>query len=37
VVGEETVKIHFRSIYRKLGVNDRSHAVATVMRLGIFG
>jgi DNA-binding NarL/FixJ family response regulator len=37
VVGEETVKTHLRSIYRKLGVNDRSHAVATVMRLGIFG
>jgi DNA-binding NarL/FixJ family response regulator len=37
VVGEETVKTHLRSIYRKLGVNDRSHAVATVMHLGIFG
>lgn len=37
VIGEETVKTHLRSIYRKLGVNDRSHAVATVMRLGIFG
>jgi DNA-binding NarL/FixJ family response regulator len=37
VVGEETVKTHLRSIYRKLGVNDRSHAVSTVMRLGIFG
>ncbi len=37
VVGEETVKTHLRSIYRKLGVNDRSNAVATVMRLGIFG
>jgi DNA-binding NarL/FixJ family response regulator len=36
VVGEETVKTHLRSIYRKLGVNDRSHAVATVMRLGLF-
>jgi DNA-binding NarL/FixJ family response regulator len=37
VVGEETVKTHLRSIYRKLGVNGRSQAVATVMRLGIFG
>jgi DNA-binding NarL/FixJ family response regulator len=37
VVGEETVKTHLRSIYRKLGVNDRSNAVATVMRLGVFG
>ena len=37
VIGEETVKTHLRSIYRKLGVNDRSHAVATAMRLGIFG
>jgi DNA-binding NarL/FixJ family response regulator len=36
VVGEETVKTHLRSIYRKLGVNDRSRAVATVLRLGIF-
>jgi DNA-binding NarL/FixJ family response regulator len=37
VVGEETVKTHLRSIYRKLGVNDRTHAVSTVIRLGIFG
>ena len=37
VVGEETVKTHLRSIYRKLGVHDRSHAVATVIRMGIFG
>lgn len=37
VIGEETVKTHLRSIYRKLGVNDRSHAVATVIRLGIYG
>lgn len=37
VIGEETVKTHLRSIYRKLGVNDRSQAVATAMRLGIFG
>ena len=37
VVGEETVKTHLRSIYRKLGVNDRAAAVATAMRLGAFG
>jgi DNA-binding NarL/FixJ family response regulator len=36
VVGEETVKTHLRSIYRKLGVNDRAHAIATVLRQGIF-
>jgi DNA-binding CsgD family transcriptional regulator len=35
-VGEETVKTHLRSIYRKLGVNDRAHAIATVLRQGIF-
>ncbi|WP_073456796.1 response regulator [Pseudonocardia thermophila] len=36
VVGEETVKSHLRSIYRKLGVNDRTGAVATALREGIF-
>ena len=36
VLGEETVKTHLRSIYRKLGVNDRAHAIATVLRQGIF-
>src|SRR2546430_1416886 len=36
VAGEETVKTHLRSIYRKLGVNDRAHAIATVLRQGIF-
>jgi DNA-binding NarL/FixJ family response regulator len=36
VVGEETVKTHLRSIYRKLGANDRAHAIATVLRQGIF-
>ena len=36
VVGEETVKTHLRSIYRKLGVNDRSQAIATALRQGMF-
>jgi DNA-binding NarL/FixJ family response regulator len=36
VVGEETVKTHLRSIYRKLGVNDRAQAIATALRQGMF-
>ncbi|MDQ2708743.1 MAG: response regulator transcription factor [Actinomycetota bacterium] len=36
VVGDETVKSHLRSIYRKLGVGDRSGAVAAALREGIF-
>jgi DNA-binding NarL/FixJ family response regulator len=36
IVGEETVKTHLRSIYRKLDVKDRAQAVATVLRAGIF-
>jgi DNA-binding NarL/FixJ family response regulator len=36
VVGDETVKSHLRSIYRKLGVGDRTAAVATALREGIF-
>jgi DNA-binding NarL/FixJ family response regulator len=36
VVGDETVKTHLRSIYRKLSVNDRAGAVATALREGIF-
>jgi DNA-binding NarL/FixJ family response regulator len=35
-VGDETVKSHVRSIYRKLDVNDRAGAVAVVLREGIF-
>jgi DNA-binding NarL/FixJ family response regulator len=36
VIGDETVKTHLRSIYRKLGVSDRTGAVATALREGIF-
>jgi DNA-binding NarL/FixJ family response regulator len=36
VVSDETVKSHLRSIYRKLGVGDRTAAVATALREGIF-
>ena len=36
VLGEETVKSHLRSIYRKLDVNDRTAAVATALREGIY-
>jgi DNA-binding NarL/FixJ family response regulator len=35
LVGEETVKSHLRSIYRKLKVHDRAQAVATALRRGI--
>jgi DNA-binding NarL/FixJ family response regulator len=36
VIGDETVKSHLRSIYRKLGVSDRTAAVATALRDGIY-
>ena len=36
VIGDETVKSHLRSIYRKLGVSDRTGAVATALREGIY-
>ena len=36
VIGEETVKSHSRSIYRKLGVSDRAGAVAAALREGVF-
>lgn len=36
VIGDETVKTHLSSIYRKLGVSDRTGAVATALREGIF-
>lgn len=36
VVSDETIKTHLRSVYRKLGVNDRAAAVATTLREGIY-
>ncbi|WP_405164872.1 response regulator transcription factor [Nocardia sp. NBC_01499] len=36
IISDETVKSHLRSIYRKLGVSDRTTAVATALREGIF-
>jgi len=35
-IGEETVKSHARGVYRKLEATDRSQAVATALREGIF-
>ncbi|MDQ4068429.1 MAG: response regulator transcription factor [Actinomycetota bacterium] len=35
-IGEDTVKTHARSIYRKLEVADRAQAVAVALREGIF-
>lgn len=36
VIGEETVKTHLSSIYRKFGVGDRTSAAALALREGIF-
>lgn len=36
IVGDETVKTHARSIYRKLGVPDRAQAIAAALREGLF-
>ncbi|MBC3193659.1 response regulator transcription factor [Pseudonocardia sp. C8] len=36
LIGDETVKSHLRAIYRKLDVRDRTGAVATALREGIF-
>ncbi len=35
-IGEETVKTHARGVYRKLEATDRSQAVATALREGIY-
>jgi LuxR family quorum sensing-dependent transcriptional regulator len=32
-LGEETVRSHLKKAQSKLGVNDRTHAVAQAMRL----
>jgi DNA-binding NarL/FixJ family response regulator len=36
VVSEDTVKTHIRGLYRKLGVADRSGAIAVALREGLF-
>lgn len=36
VVSEDTVKTHIRGLYRKLGVSDRSGAIAIALREGLF-
>jgi DNA-binding NarL/FixJ family response regulator len=36
VLGNETVKTHLRSIYRKMGVANRAQAVATAIRQGMW-
>lgn len=36
VIGDETVKSHISSLYRKLEVRDRAGAVAVAMREGLF-
>jgi len=36
VVSDDTVKTHLRGVYRKLEVGDRSAAVATALREGLF-
>jgi DNA-binding NarL/FixJ family response regulator len=36
IIGDETVKTHTSSIYRKLGVGDRAAAVATALREGVY-
>jgi ATP/maltotriose-dependent transcriptional regulator MalT len=35
VISPSTIKTHFNHIYEKLGMSDRSSAVATGMRLGL--
>ncbi len=35
-ISEDTVKAHMKSIFAKLNVNDRTHAVTEALRRGIF-
>ena len=35
-IAEDTVKAHMRSIFAKLDVNDRTHAVTEAVRRGVF-
>lgn len=34
-ISPHTVKNHMSSIYRKLGINDRTHAVLAAIRMGL--
>jgi two-component system NarL family response regulator len=34
-ISEDTVKAHMKSIFAKLGANDRTHAVVTAIKRGI--
>jgi len=34
-ISEQTVKAHIRKILSKLGANDRTHAMAIALKLGI--
>ena len=36
-LGENTVKTHLRKLYELIGANDRAHAVALALRLGVVG
>ncbi len=36
-LSEDTIKTHARRLFRKLGVNDRAHAVAEGFRRGLLG
>jgi ATP/maltotriose-dependent transcriptional regulator MalT len=36
IIGEETVKSHTRSMYRKLHVEERAQAVGVALREGLF-
>jgi DNA-binding NarL/FixJ family response regulator len=36
IIGEETVKSHTRSMYRKLEVDERAQAVGVALREGLF-